>query len=74
MGGSSPLSSRLELDAKYEAKASALSEASMATELSERLGRGNDEFVKCLFLGFTKSIGDLILISYGFNYLRVRRY
>ena len=49
VGGSSPLSSRFELDAKYEAKASALSEASMATEFSERLRGGNDEFVKLLF-------------------------
>ena len=50
VGGSSPLSSRFELDAKYEAKASALSEASMATELLERLRGGNYEFVKLLFI------------------------
>ena len=49
-GGSSPLSSRFELDAKYEAKASALSEASMATELSGRLRGGNDAEVKFLFI------------------------
>ena len=50
VGGLSPLSSRFELDAKYEAKASALLEASMATELSKRLRGGNDEIVKFLFI------------------------
>ena len=39
VGISSPVSSTFELDAKYEAKASALWEASMATELSERFER-----------------------------------
>ena len=41
---------RFELDTKYEAKASALSEASVATELSERLRGGNYEFVRFLFI------------------------
>ena len=50
VGGSSPLSSRFESDVKYEAKASALSEASMATELSGRLIGGNDAHVKFLFI------------------------
>ena len=44
------LKPRFELDAKYDAKASALSEASMATESSERLRGGKDVFVKFLFI------------------------
>ena len=60
VGGSSPLSSRFELNAKYEAKASALSGASMTTELTEWLRGGSSSPTRCKYLTGYNLISILI--------------